>query len=390
MRRDAAAGTARGFRPAAATGPRPIRAGAGRLAAALIAAGAALPSCGEPPADEPVVRPVRWEMVYATGTARERAFSGTARAGVESRLSFKVDGTVQRVSVKVGDRVKAGDPIARLDPVDYDLRVQDARASLTRAQAEARQAEASYERIMRLYENKNASRADLDAARAASEAAAAAVSSALQKLELAQANRSYTELAAPADGAISDVPVEVNENVRPGQVVAVLSSGSRPEVTATVPEALIGQIREGDPVRVTLDALPGRDLAATITEVGVTATRSGAAFPVTARINDEVEDLRPGMAAEVRFTFDGDDGRERLLIPPSAVLEDRAGRFAFVLERTGDGFGTVHRREVTVGELSDAGLEILDGLADGEAVVTAGVSKVQDGLRVRVPETPGS
>jgi RND family efflux transporter MFP subunit len=292
--------------------------------------------------------------------------------------------------VKVGDRVKAGDPIARLDPVDYDLRVQDARASLTRAQAEARQAEASYERIMRLYENKNASRADLDAARAASEAAAAAVSSALQKLELAQANRSYTELAAPADGAISDVPVEVNENVRPGQVVAVLSSGSRPEVTATVPEALIGQIREGDPVRVTLDALPGRDLAATITEVGVTATRSGAAFPVTARINDEVEDLRPGMAAEVRFTFDGDDGRERLLIPPSAVLEDRAGRFAFVLERTGDGFGTVHRREVTVGELSDAGLEILDGLADGEAVVTAGVSKVQDGLRVRVPETPGS
>jgi len=363
-----------------------------RLAASVIAsaiAATAASGCGEPPADDPVVRPVRWEIVYSTGTARERAFSGTARAGVESRLSFKVDGTVQSVDVKVGDRVRAGDPIARLDPGDYDLRVQDARASLTRVQAEARQAEASYERIRRLYENKNASRADLDAARAASEAAEAGVSSAQQKLELAQANRSYTELSAPVDGAISDVPVEVNENVRPGQVVAVLSSGSRPEVTATVPEALIGQIREGDPVRVTFDAIPDGDLTATVTEVGVTAARSGAAFPVTARLDSEADGVRPGMAAEVHFRFGGGDRSERIVIPASAVLEDRAGRFAFVLERTEDGFGTVHRRQVTVGELGDTGLEILDGLQDGEAVVTAGVSKIQDGLRVRVPEKPG-
>jgi RND family efflux transporter MFP subunit len=354
-----------------------------------VAAAIVLSSCGEPPAEEPVVRPVRWENVYATGAARERAFSGTARAGVESRLSFKVDGTVRSVDVKVGDRVKAGDPIARLDPADYDLRVQDARAALTRVQAEARQAEASYERTRRLYENKNASRADLDTARAAAEAAAAGVSSAQQKLELAQANRGYTELRAPADGAISDVPVEVNENVRPGQVVAVLTSGGRAEVTATVPEALIGQIREGDPVRVTFDALPDRSLLATITEVGVSAARSGAAFPVTARLDAQADDVRPGMAAEVHFRFGGDDGRERLLVPASAVLEDRDGRFAFVLERTGDGFGTVHRRPVVVGELSDAGLEILDGLEDGDAIVTAGVSKIQDGLRVRVPEKPG-
>lgn len=361
------------------------RARAWLLAAVALAAA----SCGREAAEEPVVRPVRWERVYATGAERERAFSGTARAGVESRLSFKVDGTIRRLDVAVGDRVAAGAPIARLDPADYDLRVQDAQATLARHEAEARQAEASYDRIRQLWENKNASRADLDAARAASEAAAAAVASARQKLELARMNRGYTTLVAPADGAISDVAVEVNENVRPGQVVAVLTSEGRPEVTTTVPEALIGEIRDGAPVRVTFDALPGRDFGAAVTEVGVSAARAGAAFPVTVRLNEESDGVRPGMAAEVHFRFGGADGRERILVPASAVLEDRDGRFAFVLESDGDGFGVVHRRAVTVGEIGTDGLEILDGLRDGDALVTAGVSRIQDGLRVRTPETPG-
>lgn len=376
---------------AARHGRAPATAGRGRLVAValLVAAALLVPACGEKPAEEAVVRPVRWMQVFAAGTARERAFSGTARAGVESRLSFKVEGTVRRLDVKVGDRVGAGDRIASLDPTDYDLRLQDARASLTRYQAEKRQADSDFERYRLLYENKNASRADLDAKRAQAEAAAAAVTSAEQKLELAQMNRGYTELTAPADGAISDVPVEVNENVRPGQVVAVLTSEGRPEVTATVPEALIGEIREGAEVRVTFDAFPGRDFAATITEVGVSATRTGAAFPVSARLNDDTAEVRPGMAAEVHFRFGGGDSRERIVVPASAVLEDRDGPFAFVLETTGNGFGIVHRRPVVVGEISDAGLEILEGLRDGDVIVTAGVTKIQDGLRVRVPESPG-
>jgi len=345
--------------------------------------------CGRETAEEPIVRPVRWQEVFATGTARERTFSGTARAGVESRLSFRVDGTVQRVDVKVGDRVNAGDPVARLDPADYDLRVEDARASLTRVQAEARQAEANYARIRQLYENKNASRADLDAARAGAEAAAAAVTSAQQKLELAQANRSYCTLTAPTRGAISRVEIEVNENVRPGQVVAVLSSGARAEVTATVPEALIGGIREGDAVSVEFDALPGSTYSATVTEVGVAATQAGATFPVTARLDRESDAVRPGMAASVTFRFGSADGRERIVVPASAILEDRDGRFAFVLERQEDGYGIVRRRPVVVGDLGSDGLEIREGLHDGDAIVTAGVTRIQDGLRVRVPETAG-
>ncbi len=90
------------------------------------------------------------------------------------------------------------------------------------------------------------------------------------------------------------------------------------------------------------------------------------------------------MAAEVAFNFQATDNRERFLVPPFAVGEDREGRFVFVVEPQESGLGTVRRRAVTVGELTSDGLEILSGLADGEEVVTAGVTKITDGLTVRI------
>jgi len=352
---------------------------------AAIAALLAVAACSSEPVEEqPIIRPVRTQEVWATGAGRARSFTGTARAGLESRLSFRVGGAVARLDVEVGDRVSAGDAIARLDPTDYELAARDAEASLKRYEAEARQALANWERIRLLYENQNASPADLDAARAASEAATAAAASAEQKLAMARTNEGYTILRAPVAGAISEVPVEVNENVSPGQVVAVLTSGRRPEVTVTVPEALIGAVREGDAVRVTFDAVEGREFGATVTEVGVVATRGGATFPVTARLDEETEDVRPGMAAEVSFRFAA-TGPETICVPPSSVLEDRDGRFAFVVEKAEPGFGVARRRAVEVGELTRRGLEIRSGLVDGDLLVTAGVTKIRDGMRVKVP-----
>jgi hypothetical protein len=94
--------------------------------------------------------------------------------------------------------------------------------------------------------------------------------------------------------------------------------------------------------------------------------------------------VRPGMAAEVRFRFDSADQRERVLVPPVAVGEDRQGRFAFVVEPGEDGGGIARRRTVEVGALTAEGLEVLTGLSDGEIVVTAGLSRLTDGQTVRL------
>jgi len=339
---------------------------------------------GDAPVDEPVIRPVRFAQVFATGAARVRRFSGVSRAGVESRLSFRVAGAIQEIAVSVGDRVRAGQLIARVDPTDYQLELQRAQASLRQAQAEARNASANYQRLQALWEANNATTQDLDAGRMADESAQAGVESFDNAVQLATTRVGYAQLTAPMAGAIAQVPVEVNENVRPGETVALLTSGSTPEVEVAMPGVLIRQVRRGDRVSVTFDALPQDTFAGRITEVGVSATGTATTFPVRVRLEDSNQIIRSGMAAEVAFSFAATTSGERILVPPVAVSQDDEGTFVWVVESSEPGLGTVSRRPVTVGELTSLGLEILEGLEDGDAVVTAGVSELEEGLTVKL------
>jgi multidrug efflux system membrane fusion protein len=344
-------------------------------------------SCGKKEeVKQEIIRPVRYMQAYSTGGTRVRTFSGVTQAGLESNLSFRVHGTLHRIAVKVGDEVKPGELLAQLDPSDYELQVQQAEAALTSARAQARNADANYTRIRTLYENNSASKSELDGVRAASESATASVQSAEKQLELARLQLSYTTLEAPNGGDIARVNVEVNENVQAGQPVIMLTSGTQTEVRVSIPEVLIAQIREGEKVQVSCDAVPDKEFRATVLEVGVAATGIGTTFPVTVRFDERPEMIRPGMAANVSFLFESEDERERFIVPSHAVIEDRGGRFVFRVEpiRGEEGFGTIHRTSVTVGDLTAEGLEIFEGLRDGDLVITAGVSRITDGQKVRI------
>jgi RND family efflux transporter MFP subunit len=339
---------------------------------------------GKEEKEEELIRPVRYEQVFATGGGRGRTFSGAAQAGIESRLSFKVAGTVEAVEASVGDRVEEGKRLATIDASDYRLRLQEAEAALAQAEAQERNARSNYERTQALYENRNASKKDLDQARAANESATAQVRSSEKRLELARLQVRYCTLRAPFEGAVAAVEIEENENVSPGQTVAVLTAGERPEVRVSVPEVLIAQINTGDRSTATFDALPDRTFDATVSEVGVASVGFATTFPVTVRLDEETDEVRPGMAAEVTFRFDPAEGGERILVPPVAVGEDREGRYVFVVMPTEEGLGVAQRRAVEVGELTSEGLEILDGLREGDLVVTAGVSRIIDGQTVKL------
>ena len=337
-----------------------------------------------------VVRPVRYQEVISSGAKRQRSFSGTARAGVESQLSFRLAGTVQSVSVVVGDTVNTGQEIARIDATDLRLSLQEAEATLSQALAAERRADADYDRVRGLWENENASKSDLDAARAQAESNRAQVAAARQRRELARRQLSYARLTAPVDGAIASVMVEANENVGAGTAVALLTSGSRPEVEVAMPGVLISEVHEGDAAEVSFDALPGTVYPAVVTEVGVAATGAGATFPVTVRLTADDSSVRSGLAASVAFRFESGDTEEKIFVPPVAVGEDRDGRFVFVLEKGEGELGTAHRRPVQVGDLTPDGIEIRDGLDDGELLVTAGVRRIQDGQQVKVLAPAGA
>ena len=339
---------------------------------------------GRPEPQEPIVRPVRYLQVFATGGARARTFSGISQAAVESRLSFKVAGTVTAVGVGVGDVVKKGHIIARLNPEDYQLQAQEAEAALRSAQAQSRNADSNYGRVRALYENRNASRNDLDASRATSESAKASVNAAQKRLEMATLQLEYATLRSPVDGSIATVNIEENENVSPGQTVALLTSGSQLEVRVAVPEILIAQIREGDAVSVRFDAIKKKSFSGVVTELGGSATGVASTFPAIVRLDHTDPDCRPGMAAEVEFQFHTPGKESRMLVPTASVGEDRQGRFVFVLDSEEDGFALARRTPVSVGDLVESGLEILEGIHEGDKVVTAGVSRITDGQKVKL------
>lgn len=360
---------------------------AGPMLMLMMVAGGLTACAPEEVATEPVLRPVRYQRVAAGAIESSRTLAGVAKAGVEADLSFRVSGTVERVEVDLGDRVRRGHVLARLDAVDYELQVQEAAAGQAQAQAALRKAEADYDRTRALYENRNASRSELDAARAAAESARSQVDAASKRLELTSQQLAYTVLRAPADGAIARKDLEVNENVQAGQAVFMLTSGSLAEVEFAVPEVMIADIEVGLPVTVTFDALPGRQFPAEIAEVGVAVTGASAAFEAVARLRQEVPEVRSGMAAEVTSRFQGIGSAEALVVPWVAVGEDREGRFVFVVEPQAEGVGVVRRRPVTVGQIG-RDIEILEGLEEGELIVTAGTRRLADGMRVRL-EGPG-
>jgi len=353
------------------------------LAVALV--GGALGCRAEGPPPEPELRPVRFEVVSSVEAGRRRSFSGTCQPAVEPRLSFKVGGTIARRPVNMGDRVRRGALIAELDPSDFQLQLEEAAAALQQAEAESRNAQARFARIRGLYENGNASRTDYDAARAAAESARASVRSVQKRVELTRQQLSYTRLLAPVAGAIAEVNAEVNENVQPGQDVVRLASEAGNEVVLTVPESLISDIRQGQEVVVRFDAIPDRTFAGSVTEVGVTTSSMGTAFPVKARLAETDTALRNGMAAEVEFRFEASGAGGRFRVPAHAVTEDRQGRFVLIVEPAEAGRGVVRRRAVQVGSLTPSGLEVLEGLEDGDRLVTAGLSQLEDGDAVKLP-----
>ena len=354
-----------------------------------LVAGLAAGCGGEEASAAAEIRPVRYAQAFVAGSERTRTFAGVARAASEQDLAFRVAGTVTAVEVDVGSVVRRGQVLALLDSGDLELRRQQAEAGLAQARAQGRSAEASYERVVALFEGGNASMSDLDAARASYESANASQVSASTALRLAEQQVSYTRLLAPVAGSVSRVMVDVNEAVGAGRTVVVLiDTGGSPEVRVTVPETFIGGVSAGRPAEVVFGALAEASFAASVTEVGTTAAGAGG-FTVIVRLDEGLDavQVRPGMAAEVTFSIEGRSGSGGVLVPPRAVGQDHGGRFVYVLTRSDAGeIATAERRTVQTGELTPEGLEIVDGVADGDYVATAGLRTLAAGQQVRLLE----
>ncbi|MEM7481795.1 MAG: efflux RND transporter periplasmic adaptor subunit [Acidobacteriota bacterium] len=359
-----------------------------RPLAILLLAFGLLNGCGPAePSTEEALRSVRTWTVQSADGRRTRTFTGTSRAVQTSRLSFKVGGTVVALPIEVGQKLRRGDLVARLDPFSYELQAEQSQASLAQAVASERNAAATYARTKDLYADNNASRTDLDSARASAESAEAQVRASQKALELARLNVSYTRLAASTDCSVASIDVEVNENVSTGGTVATVNCGEGLEVSLSIPESLVADLETGMTAQVRFDARPDEVFPGRLTEVGISA-RQGSTFPATVTLEGDHPELRAGLAAEVRFELAAGSSDGRFLIPLSALVESGGTTYVYLAEAADEpGEGIVTQRVVTVGDLTEDGAEITAGLSVGDRVITAGTSLIRDGLRVLLEES---
>ncbi|APX92835.1 hypothetical protein BWR19_07780 [Halomonas sp. 1513] len=353
-----------------------------------------LVACGsEPPAEE-ALRPVRTQLVESGAPDAERRLPGRLEAGANRRLSFRVDGQLEAFEVGVGERVAAGQTLARLDATDIDLQRDQAEASLAGARAAAVNAEAEWQRARRLYEAGSAPARQLDAARAQVESARAQQRSAERQLALAERQRGFAELSAPGDCRVAQRLVESGENVGAGQPVLVLACGEGMEVRAALSEDLLERVEEGDRVDVELPLL-GLSLTGRVTEIGLPLQPPQATWPL--RVSLDIDDdsaaapLTPGMAAEIRLP-QAANGADALWVPMAAVGEDAAGHYVYLAveedaaehDANGRPLAQIERRAVALGRRQGESLEVVEGLEGGERLVVAGMSRIRDGQRVRL------
>lgn len=328
----------------------------------------ALAACGEktPPPDAVSSGPrlVRAMKVGADGTAPAQRYSGEVHARHETTLGFRVGGKIVERLVDAGARVKAGQPLARLDPSD---------AQLTAAQAEANRALAAAElkRTQELKAKNFISQAALDAKDSAAKAAEA-------QAQLAKNQAAYTTLAANADGVVAAVLAEPGQVVAAGQGVFRVAREGEREVAINIPESRINGLKVGAAATVALWAGEnGKTYKGSLRELAPAADSATRTFAARVAILDPDAELVLGMTATVSFA---QVDTAQIVVPLAAILQQGDKPAVWVIGAD----GAVTQRPIEIARYGDAGALLKAGLNAGEQIVAAGAFKLAAGEKVRI------
>lgn len=349
------------------------------LLASLVIVGPLGCAENEAPQQQPV-RAIKWTKVTEPSAEQQRKISGVLTAAQHTELSFEVGGSVTKVLVKLGDRVRADQVLAQLDPQPFQLQVRDGEAALASAQALGRNASLEYERIQLLYQANNTSKSKLDQARAQADSATSQVRAAEARVNLARRNLRKAVIHAPYEGSISVKKIEPAQEIPAGQTVFEIDGEAGLKVELELPESLITYVRKGQSVRVDFPTLNGLELPGTVSQVG-TRGGIGNAFPAKVKLDKTVSRLRPGMTTEVTFTYrDENEADNGLMIPIAALLAGPDNQhFVFTFDQASS---TVKKTHIQFGELRGNSVEVTSGIQAGDIITTAGVEFLADGQQV--------
>ncbi|WP_370641562.1 efflux RND transporter periplasmic adaptor subunit [Cupriavidus sp. MP-37] len=359
------------------------RPGRGMAVAALSLAGALLlHGCGKPQEPAPEIRPVRMMQLSPHSGKTTFEFSGDVRPRVESRLGFRVGGKIAARLVDVGAVVSKGQPLARLDPADLSLAEAGSRAQFEAARTDRDLAAADLKRYNDLFAKGFISAAEQHRRQASFDAAEARLRQAQAGLRSQSNQTAYAVLHADADGVVTAIDAEVGQVVTPGQPVVRVAQTAEKEVAIGLPEDQVGLLRGLTDVTVHTWAEPQRALPGRVREIAAAADPVTRTYATRVSVPNPPADLKLGMTAVVTFVRNG--AAPALRVPLTALLQEQGRDQVWVYDAAS---GTVKPVAVTLGEAFGNEIEVRQGLAPGQTIVTAGVHLLRPGQKVRPLQT---
>ncbi len=310
------------------------------------------------------------EVVVVANRPVAASYSGTAplEARGESQVVAKTSGVALQVMAEVGQQVRAGQVLVRLD---------SDRAALQAAQssAQVRKLEANYNRSLQLSKQQLVSANDLDQLKFDLENARAV--NRLANLEV-----SYANVVAPISGVIAERSIKTGNFVQLNSPIFRIVDTSRIEATLNVPERELATIKPGLPVQLMVDALPGKPFQGTVDRVAPVVDSGSGTFRVICAF-DSAELLQPGMFGRIRIDYD--QRANALVIPRNALLDDESDPAVYVVRGN-----KAARVAVKLGYFDGEWVEVRSGLKQGDRVVTAGKVALREGTDVQVIGDPAA
>ncbi|MER8973106.1 efflux RND transporter periplasmic adaptor subunit [Mesorhizobium sp. M0800] len=347
--------------------------------ALIVVAALGLAGCSQEKAEvTEIIRPVKVVEIAKASDTRQLSYSGSVRARTEMNLGFRINGKITERLVDIGDRVKPGDVLARIDPTDYELSVRSAQASLDAADRQVETVELTRKRAEQLYAKNFAPKSQLEQATLAYNQAVATRDSARSQLAQAQNQVRYTDLKADKNGIVTAVAADVGQVVGSGTPVVTVAIDGEKEVLIAVPETDIAEFKPGKTVKAGFWSDEALTLDGKVREVAGSADPQSRTFAVRVSLPNDPRVLL-GMTASIEAAA---DNRQQLVsIPLAALAQKDSQSIVWTVDRNG---GTVHAHPVKVAAFTPDGVSVADGLKPGDVVVAAGTQFMTENLKVKL------
>lgn len=333
--------------------------------AVLVLAGCSAGNSQDTGNDKPNAPAIPVEVAEARMDSITAFYSATATLEAEREATVvpRVPGRITELVVEEGDRVAAGDVLARID--DERLKLE-----LARAEAELSRLRQDYARQREMHERNLISTEAFERLKFEFEAQQAQV-------ELARLELSYTAISAPIEGIVSERMVKAGNMVSTTDPVFRITAMDPLRAVLHVPERELARLEPGQPAVLRADALPGERFVGEVVRISPVIDADSGTFRVTVLLGDGGERLRPGMFG--RFDIVYDRREQAVLVPVEAVLREDGQASVFVIEGS-----EAQRRRVETGYRNNGHLEVVSGLAAGERVVVTGQASLRSGATVQV------